>query len=66
MGDLQSEEQRDIVVEMLLPALPSPATDNVISCRLTYFNVITSALDNVEGPLNLERTGLSIQQVNYW
>ncbi len=58
MGDLQSEEQRDIIIEVFLPALPGPTTDTVISCKLVYFNVITSALDTVDCPLNLERTGL--------
>ena len=58
MGDLQSEEQRDIIVELFLPALPGPTSDKVISSQLVYFNVITSALDTVECPLILERTGL--------
>ncbi len=57
MGDLQSEEQRDILMEVQLPALPSATADKVISCQLVYFNVITSALDTVDGPLILKRTG---------
>ena len=57
MGDLQSEEQRDILMELQLPALSSAKADKVISCQLVYFNVITSALDTVDGPLILKRTG---------
>ena len=58
MGDLQSEEQRDILIELLLPALPNPTSDQVIGSQLVYFNVITSALDTVDCPLVLKRTGL--------
>lgn len=57
MGDLQSEEQRDVLLEVQLPVLPAPTTDLVVTATLTYFNVITSSLDTVTAQLNLERTG---------
>ena len=42
MGDLQSEEERDIVLELKLPAMASPQQDTVLKATLSYFNVITS------------------------
>ena len=57
MGDLQSEEQRDVLLEMKLPVLPAPTTDVVVTATLSYFNVITSFVDTVSAQLKLERTG---------
>ena len=57
MGDLQSEEQRDVLLEMQLPVLPAPTADMVVTATLTYFNVITSSVDTVSAQLKLERTG---------
>ena len=56
MGDLQSEEQRDILIEFKLPPVPAPGPDNIVSCQIVYFNVITSAMDTVECYLTLQRT----------
>ncbi|XP_064400224.1 uncharacterized protein LOC135346514 [Halichondria panicea] len=55
MGDLQSEEERDIVMELKLPTMPNPQQDLVIKASLSYFNVITSALDTVTFDLNIDR-----------
>ena len=58
MGDLQSEEERDIVLELVLPALPGPIEeDPVIRAQLSYFNVITSQMDSVDTRLVVSRTG---------
>lgn len=58
MGDLQSEEERDIVLELRLPALPGPIEgDPVISAQLSYFNVVTSQMDTVKCQLTVNRTG---------
>ena len=85
LGDLQSEEERDIVLELCLPPVPAtnldaqtpapdaqtpapddqtpapdtqtPAPDRVLAVSLSYFNVITSALDSVSCELCLQRTG---------
>lgn len=57
MGDLQSEEERDIVLELKLPALSSPSQDTVLKSTLSYFNVINSELDTVQSELILSRGG---------
>ena len=57
MGDLQSEEERDIVLELKLPALPSPTQDTVLRSTLSYFNVISSELDTIQSELVLSRGG---------
>ena len=58
MGDLQSEEERDIVVELLLPTLSGPIEDDpIISAQLSYFNVITSQLETVDCQLAINRKG---------
>ena len=57
MGDLQSEEERDIVLELKLPALASPAQDTVLRTTLSYFNVINSELDTIQSDLVLSRGG---------
>ena len=57
MGDLQSEEGRDLLLELQVPALSSPCSDQVMTATLTYFNVVTSTLDTVTSVLTLERTG---------
>ena len=58
MGDLQSEEERDVVLELKLPALSSPQQDLVLKASLSYFNVITCALDTVTFDLIIDRKGL--------
>ena len=61
MGDLQSEEERDIVLELMLPVLPGPVEkDLVMKVELSYFNIITSQLDTVECQLAVNRTGIYI------
>lgn len=57
MGDLQSEEERDIVLELTLPPVPAPQPDEVLRASLSYFNVITASLDTVTCELTVSRTG---------
>ena len=57
MGDIQSEEERDVVLELQLPAVSSPQQDLVLKASLSYFNVITSALDSVTCDLFINRKG---------
>ena len=57
MGDLQSEEGRDVLLEIQTPIVPSSCSDAIVTASLGYFNVITSSLDNVSAVLTLERTG---------
>ena len=57
LGDIQSEEERDIVLELKLPVLPSPQPDTALVTTLSYFNVITSALDTLTTELTVNRTG---------
>ena len=65
MGDLQSEEERDIVLELHLPALPAPVEgDLVAKAQLSFFNVITSQIDTVECQLHVNRTGKTSVEYN--
>ena len=60
MGDLQSEESRDIVLELNLPCLPSRgASEQVVLARteVSYFSVINSQFETVEHQLTTNRTG---------
>ena len=58
MGDLQSEEKRDVVLELKLPAVSSLVQDHVLKASLSYFNVITYAANTVTFNLNIERKGM--------
>jgi len=54
IGDLQSEEKRDVVLELLLGALPSPMVQppqHVLTARADYFNVISNTLGTAESEL---------------
>ena len=55
MGDLQSEEERDVLLELKLPAVPSPISQEALKGQLKYFNVVTSNLDTVEFSMIFER-----------
>jgi len=60
MGDIQSEESRDVVLELELPAMSSDTALEqapIVKAELTYFNVITSQLDNTQCLLTTNRTG---------
>ena len=56
MGDLQSEEERDVLLEMSLPATGEEARDWVVVYpKLTYFNVISSMMEEVAVDLKVQR-----------
>jgi hypothetical protein len=55
MGDLQSEEERDILLECQLPKLSEPASDLVVKAQMVYFNVISSSMDTVNSNWTVER-----------
>ena len=61
MGDIQSEEGRDIVLELELPALASESVSAeevvIATAELSYFNIITSQLDVVKCELKTSHTG---------
>ena len=60
MGDLQSEEKRDVVLELTIDALPMPHNDTktkLLSARIDYFNVATSSLATGTGELGVFRPG---------
>lgn len=46
-GDLQSEEERDVVVRLRLRALAAPRVEamDMLAVRISYFNVITGAME---------------------
>ena len=60
LGDLQSEEQRDVLMEILLPVCPDLRADcgilNYASVTLSYFNVIAAVMETVKADLPVSRT----------
>lgn len=43
LGDLQSEEERDILCSLILPSLEGPLDSHLLlQAKLSYFNVVTS------------------------
>lgn len=60
MGDLQSEEGRDIVLRMTIGALSEPCDETpqpLIDVNVDYFNVISSSLGNATSSLGVLRPG---------
>ena len=56
IGDIQSEECRDLVFCVELPPVPEPVNDwTVMSAKLTCFNVLTSMMEVKEVSLRLTR-----------
>jgi hypothetical protein len=56
IGDIYSEEQRDIVCEVELPPLPNDATQcNILKFKLNYFNVVSTNSDNAETVVVIDR-----------
>ena len=60
LGDLQFEEERDVLMEIQLPACPDLATEGAIlnyaSVTLSYFNVITAVMETVTADLPVSRS----------
>lgn len=57
LGDIQSEEERDIVLELSLPAVDGPQEVSAMKASLSYFNVVSSTLDTVDAELVVRRSG---------
>lgn len=60
LGDLQSEEERDIVLEMSVPPVPLGTQLPVLgqpmfTAQLSYFNIITAQMDRIECQLTVTR-----------
>jgi len=50
IGDIQSEESRDILFQVTLPAAEAPRDAlPAVSVQLTFFNVISSAMETADG-----------------
>ena len=60
LGDLQSEEQRDVLMEIQLPVCADLGAAggvlNYASVTLSYFNVITATMETIKTDLPVERT----------
>jgi hypothetical protein len=59
LGDIQSEEQRDIVIQVKLPQLKSPQPDPevILEAELSYFNAITSMMEKDVTVVRVNRIG---------
>ena len=60
MGDLQSEECRDVVVELTIDALTAPQIDpaqHLFDARCDCFNVISKQLESKSFKLTVLRPG---------
>lgn len=54
IGDLQSEEKRDVVLELTLDPVPQPYSvtpQKIWNARTDYFNVLTNTMEIAEGDL---------------
>ena len=61
IGDLQSEESRDIVLELSLDAVSEPSTETpqpVLNASVDYFNVVTNTMGSAKGNLGVLRPGM--------
>ena len=60
LGDLQYEEQRDVLIEILLPTCSDLGPDggilNYTSVTLSYCSVITPVMETVKADLPVSRT----------
>ena len=61
MGDLQSEESRDVVLQISIDALSAVREETdpqpVLGIEVTYFNVVKAQLSSVSANLSVLRTG---------
>lgn len=56
MGDIYGEEERDVLIEVSMPALPMENKEFVaLECRLNYANVLDSSLDKLQVSLAVQR-----------
>jgi len=55
MGDIQSDESREIIVMAQLPACSETTSFNIAKLSLSYFNVLTSQLDTASIDVTVSR-----------
>lgn len=57
LGDLYSEDEKDLLFELKLNALPTPVDGEaqVLRAKLRYFNVITKSMDEIDAELLVAR-----------
>lgn len=56
LGDLYGEEERDVLLEIILPALPADNLEfSAVECRLNYANVLASSFDKKEAVVVVQR-----------
>ena len=62
MGDLQSEEDRDLVIELSLSKLSAPYEEEktLLNARVNYFNVISKQIDSKSACLKVDRPDIVI------
>ena len=61
LGDIQSEEERDIVLELSVPEVEGSLEGAVVRVRLSYFDVISSSfVDDLCTDLVVSRNGMYI------
>lgn len=56
IGDLYSEEQRDIVVELSLNLVNEFTCQDVVTFTVSYFNVIATEIDSIKVTARISRT----------
>ena len=61
IGDLQSKEERDILVVMKI----ADSAEKVLSCELKYFNVISNKEVSVACDLTLQRSKVQLKYVTH-
>ncbi|KAI6646112.1 hypothetical protein LOD99_9463 [Oopsacas minuta] len=65
LGDLQSEETRDVLMELKLPVSPAAAGDvKYCSVALAYFNVINAVIETIKLDLTVARTNTGKPRVS--
>jgi len=64
IGDIQSEEERDILVMVDIPSCGDTSTQEVLEALLTYFNVITSRQEELKTSIHLARPGVVDESTN--
>ena len=57
MGDMQSEEGRDVVLELKVQPKPQ-GVEKLLDVQLYYFNVITNSLQQTKATLSILLSGM--------
>eukprot|EP00298_Acanthocystis_sp_HF-20_P018533 c21983_g4_i1.p1 GENE.c21983_g4_i1~~c21983_g4_i1.p1 ORF type:complete len:509 (-),score=261.38 c21983_g4_i1:206-1621(-) len=57
VGDIFSEEQRDILIDISFPAIQKPTEQyELLDVQVKYFSVVTSQTQTIKGSILIERT----------